>query len=203
MKRETDHLTRSEDACMNRPNLIGIRVFVLVLLALATPARAQSQVTLLNATGYGSLGFATGLALTAGAECSGFVCVPPEMVIASLAGGLTGIIVGAKIARRAEREMEAGEPVSHLGALSVGTVLGGGVLGLVAGGILIGETGDQFGEGTLFGSDEQTITIFGLAGAGLGVLLLRSRWGDMTGGTLEVRPAIVGGEAGVTARIRF
>ena len=42
-----------------------------------------------------------------------------------------------------------------------------------------------------------------LVGAGLATLYLRSRWDELTGKTLEVTPAIVGGEAGLTARIRF
>jgi len=106
------------------------------------------------------------------------------------------MILGGRLGGNAEASVERGEPVNNLWAVTAGAVLGGAFLGVVV--------GDKVSEsGTVPGSDGQIRPILALVGAGIVTLYLRSRWDELAGKTLEVTPAIVGGEAGLTARIRF
>ena len=100
-----------------------------------------------------------------------------------------------------DASVRRGEPVHNLGAVSVGAILGGAAIGVVVGHKLLG-VGDR-APGTILGNDGWTTAILAVVGADLAALYLRSRWGELTGKALEVTPAIVGGEAGLTARIRF
>jgi hypothetical protein len=177
-------------------------VATLVMIA-PSPAQAQSS-RALNTLGYGATGAVAGALATADATCDGpgFVCIPSVAVAATLGGLVVGAIIGNTLSSRANRTVAAGRPVGggHLTALSVGTVLGGATVGLVAGSLLINPTG----EGTLLGSDEQTLTLLTLAGATLGVLHLRRNWGRLTGTSIEVQPALfTNGRPGVVARFRF
>ncbi len=177
---------------------------VATLLMVATqPVQAQSS-RALNALGYGVTGGMAGALVTADAACDGpgFICIPTVAVAATLGGLVLGAVIGGTISERANRTVAAGRPLGggHLGALSLGTVLGGATVGLVLGGLLINPTG----EGTLLGTDEQTITILALAGATLGVLHLRRNWGRLTGTSIEVQPALfTNARPGVVARFRF
>ena len=164
----------------------------IIAVVLGTPTKANAQLTLLNATGYGGIGFTAGVlagAAVGGTECDGYICISPAMAIGGLAGVVAGIVAGRKMALRAERNVRDGEALTggHRAALAVGSVIGGAMLG-----------------GTVGGNVKREGAIIGMvAGAGLSVLYLRSRWGSFEGRPLQVRPAIVGGDAGVTARIYF
>ncbi|MCA1791731.1 MAG: hypothetical protein LC667_18330 [Thioalkalivibrio sp.] len=68
---------------MKRTHSSNIGTFLMVALTLGLPRGADAQLTFMNALGYGSTGLATGALLTAGAECTGFLCVPSETVVAS------------------------------------------------------------------------------------------------------------------------
>lgn len=181
---------------------------VLIIAAAVTalapmPARSQS-VGLLNGIGYAALGGTLGIAATAGSGCSGSgLCILPDgMIPAMLAGVVLGGIGGAAINSSAQRTISSGEPLSggQLAALSVGTVLGGAVLGMVAAGALI--NGD--GTGTFLGSDERTAALMTAAGAGFGVFCLHRQWGKLTGRNVHVQPAVLNdGRPGVVASIRF
>ena len=169
----------------------------------ATPSRSQSS-RFLTGLGYSIPGGAVGLAATANATCTGpgFICIPGEMVVATLGGAILGMTIGSKLSSTANRAVGEGRPVggAHLTALSVGTVLGGATLGLIASAVMI--NGD--GAGTLLGSDEQTARLFALAGATFGVLHLRRNWGRLTGTSVELQPTVFrSGQPGVVARLLF
>ncbi len=170
---------------------------ILVALALGTPATVAAQLTLLNATGFGTIGMTAGLvagAVIGGTECDGFICVPPAMAIGGVAGAVVGIASGGTMAGRANRMVRDGEAVTprHRVALAAGSVIGGAALGAMLGGIVA--------QG---GRHEDAANIGMVAGAGVALLYLHSRWSAFKGQGVQIRPAIVGGEAGLTARIRF
>ncbi len=182
------------------------RVAALALtLAVLFPAAASPQSSrFLNALGYGITGGSLGLAATANATCTGeFICIPGEMVAATLGGTVLGLVLGSRVASGANRAVAEGRPVSggRLAALGFGTVVGGATLGLLVGAVLTNPSG----EGTILGTDEQTLSILALAGGTLGVLQLRRNWGRLTGGgVLDVSPlATVHGRPGVVVRARF
>ena len=195
---------------MKSATLVAILVTVAVVPLAPGSVRAQSS-RVLNALGYGMLMGSLGLAATANATCEGadFICIPPQTVAATLGGAALGLALGARMSTAANRAVAEGRRVqgAHLAGLSVGTVLGGATLGLVAGALLVNPTG----EGTILGSDEQTLTLLALAGGTLGVLHLRRSWPRLTGATgapdptlFDVNPvALVHGRLGMTARIRF
>lgn len=177
----------------------------LAVMLVFAPADAYPQSSrFLNALGYGIVGGSLGLAATANATCTGeFICIPGEMVAATLGGTVLGLVLGANVASTANRTVAEGRPVSggRLAALSFGTVVGGATLGLLVGAVLTNPSG----EGTILGSDEQTLSILALAGGTLGVLQLRRNWGRLTGAVaVEVNPlATVHGRPGVVVRARF
>ena len=176
---------------------------LVLILTLALAAPGNAQLGTLNAIGYGAAGATLGLLATSGAECTSSwweICIPTEMAIAGLGGLAAGMILGGKLGGSAEASVERGEPVNNLWAVTTGAALGGALLGVVVGLWLLDS---DPGSGTILGSDEQTTAILAVGGAGLATLYLWSRWDELTGKTLEVMPAIVGGEAGLTARIRF
>lgn len=180
------------------------RVALLAAILVLVPSDAYPQSSrLLNALGYGFTGGSLGLAATANATCTGeFICIPGEMVAATLGGTVLGLILGANAASTANRAVAEGRPVGagRLAALSFGTVVGGATLGLLAGAVLTNPSG----EGTILGSDEQTLTILALAGGTIGFLQLRRNWSRLTGTGLEVNPvAVVHGRPGVVLRLRF
>ena len=171
---------------MKRPT----RYIGALVLALATATPAEAQLTLLNAAGYGAAGATAGVVATSGIDCSGsgFICIPGEMVVATIGGLLAGVVIGANLGGNASASLERGEAVDHLGPVVVGTVLGGATIGMMVG-------------SAVAKSDEPAV--FAFAGAALAALYLGSRWDEMTGAAFEVRPALVGGDAGLAARIRF
>lgn len=167
--------------------------------ALAAPRGAEAQLGLLNGVGYGAAGTALGLLVTSGAECSGsgWICIPPEMVLGALGGLTVGAILGARLGSAAENQVARGEPVDNLGALAVGTVLGGAVISVGIGRqVLARDDGSTF-----IGGPERSATVLALAGGSLAVLYLRARWGELR--AIEVTPAVVAGRPGVGARVRF
>ena len=172
-------------------------------LALLAPSQADAQASqALTGVGYGVAGMALGLAVTSGATCTGgFMCIPPEVVVGMGLGLGVGFFGGRALASSANRAVAEGRAVDggHLGAIVVGTVLGGATVGAVLSSLLI--NGD--GTGTVFGSDERTVALFTLAGAGLGILQLQRNWGALTG-RVEIQPTVgEGWQPGVAARIRF
>jgi hypothetical protein len=171
-------------------------------LLVATTEGVDGQLAFLSGLGYGAVGGTIGLLVTSGAECSGsqFICIPPAMIVGGIGGMVAGGALGTHLARSAEKSVERGEPAKNLGALAVGTVLGGTVLTMAVGSRILDRDGR---EGTVLGSPGQTAAILAVAGGGLSVLYLRSRWDELSGKSVEVAPAVVGGEAGVTVRLRF
>ena len=189
-----------------KPSIRNAALLATLTVLVPTPAQPQSS-GFLNGLGYAVTGATTG-ALTAAAagatECSGsgWCIIPDGVLVGFLGGGVLGVVFGSVISSRANRTVAAGRPVggAHLAAVSVGTVIGGATLGLVAGSLLINDSGT----GTFLGSDEQTMTLFTLAGATLAILHLRSNWGRLTGAGMEVEPALfTNGSPGVVARFRF
>jgi len=172
-----------------------------LLVTLGAPPRAEAQLTFLSGMGYGALGGTIGLAATAGADCEGFVCIPEETVFATLGGLVIGSAVGASLGRRAERSVAAGGPADHLGAVAFGTVLGGAVTSMIVGTYILEKVDDR--PGTILGDESQSAIILGATGAGLAMLYLRSRWGELKGGRAALGPALVGGELGVGGTLRF
>lgn len=181
------------------------RCLALLLLCLSAPTPSRAQASRgLNALGYGAVGAAVGVAATANASCegSGFICIPPETVLATIGGGLVGTILGSRLASGANAAVDEGRPLSsaHVAGITVGTLLGGATLGAIVSIPFISPDG----EGTIFGSDEQTLGILMAAGAALGASHLWRHWGELTGGGLAVRPGIMpDGQPGVAARLRL
>jgi hypothetical protein len=174
-------------------NRVGCAVLAIMLLALPNTLEAQAP-RFLNVMGYGALGGAVGLAMTADAECSdpGWLCIPAQTVLATLGGALAGMITGNLIASSANRTVEEGQPASSgaMTALTVGSVLGGAAVGLVVGHML--------------GGGDQALAITGLAGAALGVVQISRRRKALTGGSMELRPVVGGkGRVGVNLTLRF
>jgi hypothetical protein len=177
-----------------------------LLVTALSPADADSQSSrFLNAVGYGFTGGSLGLAATLGVSCpdGGIVCVPGEMVAATLGGTVLGLILGWNVASTANRMVAEGRPVGggRLAALSFGTVVGGAALGLLAGGLLI----NPEGAGTALGSDEQTLSILAFAGGTPGFLQLVRNWSRLTGSAVvQVNPLVtVHGRPGVVLRLHF
>lgn len=169
-----------------------------LVLAATSPAPAQRpdaspspggglKWTLLDAVGFGGIGFGLGLAATWDMEGEGIG--PPESALA-VVGGTTaaGIVAGAFIGRRAQHGIGEGRPVggAHRAAVLGGVVAAGAVLGALGAIPLVnGE-----GEGTPLGSDEQTVLLTTLAGGGLGALYAWKHSDELSGGSLRVTPAV-------------
>jgi len=176
------------------------RAVLVIALALLAPPAAEAQASpSLTGLGYGVVGMVAGAALTAGASCDGFICIPEETVIAALVGAALGGIGGGALANSANRSVAQGRPVggAELAALSIGTVLGGATLGALTS-VLVLE-----GLGFPGGADEATVAAFTFAGAGLGVLQLSRSWATLTG-RVDVQPTVTRGmRPGIVARVAF
>ena len=173
--------------------------FAALMLFLPSSASGQSWRTL-DAFGYGALGAVAGAAATLEADCSGYICA--THFVGVFGGFAVGAVSGASMGGRADDAVAQGRPVHgvHRGGVALGTLLAGSALGAVASVPLInGE-----GSGTFLGSDEQTVTVLAVLGAGLGALHVGRRWGELTGTTFEIGPtAVDSGRPGVLARLRF
>ena len=99
----------------------------IIAVVLGTPTKANAQLTLLNATGYGGIGFTAGVlagAAVGGTECDGFLCISPAMALGGLAGVVAGIVAGRKMALRAERNVRDGEALTGRRGLHAPSVRG-------------------------------------------------------------------------------
>jgi hypothetical protein len=172
---------------------------LLALMSIAlVPAPGQAQASgLLNGTGYAVLGGTAGLLATANAECEGgFICIPGETVVATTIGLVAGMAAGLALTSSANRSAEEARPVggAHMGALVVGTILGGATLGMIGGAMLPGD-------------GEEVVFLGGFIGAGWGVYKLTSTWGELTdsdGRRLVFTPgAMVHGRPGLLVTARF
>lgn len=181
------------------------RAALLLSLALFfAPTQAAPQLTLFSGVGYAAAGGALGAVAASGARCDGFLCIPSELVVAMIVGVGTGTWVGVWLGRQAEEAVSWGTPAPHLVPVSAGVVLGGTVLGLVATHFWMDRSAaNAEGEGTFLGGEGQTLAIGGLIGAAASVLYLRSRWDELTGGTLELRPTLSGGRPGGVVSVRL
>lgn len=180
--------------------ILGIIITVAPVEAQVETAGSRSGIPnwgLWDAVGYGGLGFALAMVSVMGSDCLG-PCDGDLGAIAALAGG--GIVAGAVIGGRARRTVSRGEQLSpgHRAAVAAGGVMAGGTLGALASIPLInGE-----GAGTAFGSDEQTVSLFVLGGAALGVLYVRSKWDGLKQNEISVAPAVLHrARIGLTLRI--
>ncbi len=148
----------------------GATIVACLVLGLASPAAAQPEASptsdggmkwvLLDALGYGGVGFGLGLAAAWGMEGDDFG--PPASALAVVGvSTAAGAVAGALIGRRARNRIAEGMPVegAHRAAVVGGVVAAGAALGALAAVPLVnGE-----GEGTPLGSDEQTVLLTTLA----------------------------------------
>jgi hypothetical protein len=145
----------------------------------------RSDWGLYDAIGYGGLGLALGLPAFLGMEGEDFGPHPVALVIVGVTT-LGGVLGGAALGSRARRRVAEGREVSraHRAAALGGVVLAGGMAGALATvPLIMGE-----GEGTPFGSDEQTITLFVLSGVALGSVFAWKNRGELQGRPLTAYP---------------
>lgn len=179
-----------------------------LLLGVAHPAAAQTDAppvstggmkwTVLDAVGYGGLGF--GLGLVAAADMEGDGIGPPGSALAVIgATTAAGIVAGAVIGRRGQNRIAEGRPVEggHRAAVTAGVVMAGATLGALAAVPLV----NSEGEGTPLGSDELTVGLTVIAGGVLGSLYAWRHSGELSPRTISVAPAI-SGTAGYGMRLR-
>ena len=134
---------------------------------------------LVNALGYGGVGFLAGVAAAWDSEIG-------EGVATIGLSSLAGVVVGAAIGGHASNRIRNGEPLSGTSRflVSTGTVLAGATLGACAAVPLInGE-----GSGTRLGSDESALAILMGGGTALGVWYLTRHRGDFDGARLGIAP---------------
>lgn len=172
---------------------------MLMLLGVATPATAQTsdspdsggeiRWSLINAVGYGGLGFGVGLVATWDLEGSDFG--PPGAALAVIgATTVAGTVAGAIIGRRARNAIARGRSLSgaHRAAVMGGVVMAGGTLGAVAAVPLI----NAEGEGTFLGSDERTVTLLVLAGGALGSVYVWKQRDRLAFRSVRLTPVLSG-----------
>lgn len=179
----------------------GLLLLILPLVATtATTVSAQSW-RVIDAVGYGGLGFGLGVAATWDLEGEGFG--PPDAALVAVgAGTVAGLTVGAMLGGRADRAIADGRAVGgpHRAAVLGGGVLAGGTLGALAAVPFI----NSEGEGTFLGSDETTFGVFVVTGAALGSLYTWRRSDQLSSGHASVTPVLgPGGERGIRLRIGF
>lgn len=195
-----------------RTGRVGATTIVACLvLGAASPAAAQPEPeptsdggmkwVLLDAVGYGGVGF--GLGLAAAWDIEGDDFGPPASALLVVgASTAAGVVTGALIGRRARSRIAEGRPVegAHHAAVVGGVVAAGAILGALAAVPLVnGE-----GEGTPLGSDEQTVLLTTLAGGALGSLYAWKHSDELSAGALRVTPTISETTGyGVRIRTRF
>jgi hypothetical protein len=158
--------------------LVGDRVFA------QSPARLESEGPrgrwgLVDALGYGGVGFLAGLAAAWDSEIGEGVT---RVALSSLAGVVAGAAIGGHASNRIRRGEEVGGMSQFL--VSTGTILGGATLGACAAVPLISGAG----EGTPLGSDGTAMAILMGGGAVLGVWYLNRHRGDFSGARLGIAP---------------
>ena len=135
--------------------------------------------TLVNAVGYGGVGFLAGLAAAWDSDMD-------EGVATIGLTTLAGVVTGAAIGHGASSRIRRGEPVGGTSrfAVSAGTILAGATLGACAAVPLInGE-----GAGTPLGSDETALGILMGGGTLLGAWYLSRHAGELSGARLGITP---------------
>lgn len=157
--------------------LVGERAFAQL------PSRPQPEGIarwgLVNAVGYGGLGFLVGVAAAWDKDIDGAFAT---IGLSSLAGVVTGAAIGGHASKR----IRSGEQLSGTSrfAVSAGAILAGATLGACAAVPLInGE-----GAGTPLGSDESTLGILVGTGTLLGAWYLRRHSGELSGERLGIAP---------------
>lgn len=180
--------------------LRGLPAAVIVGLIVATysPAMAQSGASsdredgvdwsLLDAIGYGGLGFGTGL--LAAWDMEGTDLGPPGEALALIGGAtLAGTFGGWIMGDRAEDAIALGHELrsAHRAAAIAGVVLAGATAGALAS-IPFVSSG---GAGTPFGSDEETVALLVGAGAVLGSLYAWMRRDEGTDRRFRIVPALL------------
>lgn len=190
---------------------VRVVFLLLVILLCGTPVPAAAQTdsstapgggvrwALLDAIGYSGLGF--GLGLLAAWDMEGTSFGPPDEAVAVIAASTAaGLLTGAVIGRRAQNAIAQGRRPggAHRAAALAGVAMAGGTLGALAAVPLInGE-----GEGTVLGSDEQTITVMMLGGTALGSLYMLRKRAAFPSNRIRVTPGIFGrGEYGLRVRV--
>lgn len=176
----------------------GATVVACLVLGVASPAAAQPGASptsdggmkwvLLDAVGYGGVGFGLGLAAAGNMENDDGIGPPGSALAVIGATTAAGIVTGTLIGRRARNRIIEGKPVTgvHRAAVIGGVVGAGATLSALAAVPLInGE-----GEGTPLGSDEQTVLLMTLAGGALGSLYAWKHSDELSGGALRVTPTI-------------
>jgi hypothetical protein len=158
--------------------LVGERAFA----QFPAPARTEDGTgrwTLVNAVGYGGVGFLAGVAAAWDSEIG-------EGVATIGLTSLAGTAIGAAIGSHASSRIRRGEPLGGTSrfAVSTGALLAGATLGACAAVPLInGE-----GEGTPLGSDESALAITMGAGTLLGVWYLRRHSSEFDGARVGITP---------------
>ena len=148
------------------------------------PAEPQREVGtgrwgLVDAVGYGGLGFLTGLAASWDSDLG-------EGVATIGLTTLTGFVTGAAIGHRASNRIRSGAPPTGgtRFVVSAGAILAGATLGACAAVPLFnGE-----GEGTPLGSDETALAILMGGGTLLGAWYLHRHTSDFNGTRLGITP---------------
>lgn len=184
----------------------AVRVFLFVLtLATASPATAQRESPpastegvkwgVVDAIGYGGLGFGVGLISAWDLEYGSGALV---VGAASLAGTIAGAVIGRRASQTlaADGQLGAGHRVAVIG----GAIMAGGTLGTLAAVPLInGE-----GEGTFLGSDETTVAVLAVAGGALGSLFVWRHRDELASRSVGIAPGLFGKAAlGLRVRLEF
>ena len=188
--------------------------FACALLVVGVPAISPAQVdavqarratvrwSILDALGYGGLGFGAGIlgAVATQGDCGFGPCDHQVAVIAAatVAGMATGFIIG----RRAETRLSRGESLTsrHRNAVIAGALLAGPVIGAVAASLLI----NSEGSGTALGSDEQTFAIALLASTALSSWYVSRHSRELLTRRTRVTPVVMpNGRFGATVNLRF
>lgn len=190
---------------------VGLAFVTVSSFGVASPAVAQLETTtasddgarwgVVDAIGYGGLGFGLGLAATWDMEGSGFG--PPGAALVAIgASTVLGTVAGAMIGARAQRAIVAQGELEgvHRAAVIAGAIMAGGTLGALAAVPLVnGE-----GAGTFLGSDEQTVTVLVLVGSALGSLYVWRHRGDFSSSRFSLAPVMSeGGEYGLRVGVTF
>lgn len=204
---EANHKVTSGDtprSCMSRSStrLRGLPATAVIglIVGIYSPAMAQSGVSpdrengvnwsLLDAIGYGGLGF--GLGLLAAWDMEGTDFGPPGEALALIgAATMAGTFGGAIMGNRAEDAIAKGHQIrgAHRAAVIAGVVLAGGTAGALASIPFV----NSEGEGTPLGSDEQSVVLLVSAGAVLGSLYLWMRRDELTYQRFRIAPALLDG----------
>ena len=157
--------------------------------------------SLIDSLGYGAAGLGISVWAASGMD-SGNTIGPSGLAAGTvLLGTVGGLISGWKIGASAKEKAAEGQlGLGHRSAAVGGTVFLGAALGaLVASSHVKGEE-----TSTKYGSDEDTVRIFSLVGAGVGALTAAWLWGDLESHGYVAAPAVFkGGEIGFQLRGGF